>query len=123
MTTMSHPEGHTTVDKGSGDLMTTIATQEDSTTLYIFGPMTERTTSTLEDQLRLALDRTPAEHIVRVDMHNCTAIDQDGLNALINARQAATLQDVGFHLFHVPPTIARTLHQHGKAHLMDIPWI
>jgi anti-anti-sigma regulatory factor len=81
--------------------------------IVVVGPLTVQTTP----QIRTALSRhTPT--VTRLRLRACTAIDPDGLCALLLAHIEAGESGGNLHLLDVPPLIERYLHDHHASHLL-----
>jgi anti-anti-sigma regulatory factor len=99
-----------------GDLYLRERASADAVVIALVGALTAGTAS----QLRTAL--SPHRSAVsRVRLRDCTAIDLDGVFALLVADIEAGEAGGQIQLTDVPPLIERYLHQHHASHLLDPP--
>lgn len=99
-----------------GELYLRERSSPDAVEIALVGALTVGTAS----QVRAAL--SPHRSVVsRVRLRDCTAIDLDGVFALLVADIEAGEAGGEIRLIDVPPLIERYLHQHHASHLLDPP--
>jgi hypothetical protein len=99
-----------------GDLYLGARISPDAVDIALFGALTAGTAS----QVRAAL--SPHRSVVsRVRLRDCTAIDLDGVFALLVADMEAREAGGEVQLIEVPPLVERYLRQHDAGRLLDPP--
>ena len=81
--------------------------------ITVIGPLTVDTTP----QVRTTLGQNSTA-TVRMRLRACTAIDPDGVCALVLAHIEAGESGGAIHLLDVPPLIEHYLHRHHAGHLL-----
>ena len=80
----------------------------------VVGPLTGFTLPRLRTVLAAHTHAT-----VRLCLHNCTGIDDDGRCGLLLAHIEAAETGGAFHVVDVPPLVAHYLRDHHSSHLLD----